>query len=256
MTYLVWPEDISSGTTVVDIWGEEDTDFRVGVQIYNPRTMIREATGELITSENPVSFVDGILIDREGDTLYYEGGIEINALNNRPHAQLYINNTGQKKGGDINLSDLLDNDFVLLNFQSDRGILHAYAANNSGEAFFTDLSGIGAEETIENVRIKGGNERSTMGELGGTAKSIISVGGYTTKNAFTNTSGQLVTIDNIIGDQYFRSSQGPTHDGRIKPEISAPANLIAAAENSFYLEADILTEVSKIEKEYAKGKGQ
>jgi subtilisin family serine protease len=248
LSYLVWPDDISSGETLVDIWGEVGTNIQVGVQIFNPRTKIKEASSESFTSTDPVSFVRGELIDLEGDTLYYEGGIEINPLNNRPHAQLYINNTGQKRGGDVNLLDLLDNDFVQINFQGTRGTVHAYAANNSGEAFFTDLSGIGADELINGIRVKGGNERSTMGELGGTGKSIISVGGYTTKNTFTNTNGQLLKIDDIIGDQYLRSSQGPTLDGRIKPDISAPANLIAASENSFYNEFDVLTEVARITK--------
>ncbi len=248
LSYLVWPDDISSGITLVDIWGEAGTDFEVGIQVFNPHTKTKEGTGETFTSLSPVSFLSGMLIDLEGDTIYYEGGIEINPLNNRPHAQLYIDNTAQKRGNDVNLTDLLDNDFIQIKFMGNMGTVHAYAANNSGEAFFTDLSGIGADASINGIRVKGGNEKSTMGELGGTGKSIISVGGYTTKNEFINTNGQLVSIDNVVGDQYFRSSQGPTLDGRIKPDISAPANLIAAAENSFYSEFDALTEVDKVDK--------
>lgn len=61
-------------------------------------------------------------------------------------------------------------------FRAESGIVHAYAANNSGEDFFIDLSGIGADEFIDGKRVIGGNARSTMGELGGTAHSMISVG--------------------------------------------------------------------------------
>jgi minor extracellular serine protease Vpr len=114
--------------------------------------------------------------------------------------------------------------------------------------YFTDLSGIGANESIQGTRVLGGNESSTMGELGGTAHSIISVGGYTTKNTFTNNLWQTFSIVDVIGDQYFRSSQGPTLDGRIKPDISAPANLIAAAESSFYDDFDESVGVDKISK--------
>ena len=135
-----------------------------------------------------------------------------------------------------------------LRFQSNRGTLHAYAANNSGEAFFTDLSGIGAAEFADGTRVLGGNPRSTMGELGGTARSIISVGGYTTKNSFVNNLGEMFSTQDVIGAQYFRSSQGPTLDGRIKPDISAPANLIAAAENSFFEDFDKALGVGKISK--------
>ncbi len=87
-----------------------------------------------------------------------------------------------------------------------------------------------------------------MGELGGTAQSIISVGGYTTKNTFTNTNGEELGVNDVIGDYYLRSSRGPTLDGRIKPDISAPANLIASAENSFFMAFDPLLEAGKIEK--------
>ncbi len=248
LSYVVWPDGISAGNTLVDIWGEEGANFEVSIEVFNPRTKVQEAVSASLDSDNPVSFVSGTLVDLEGDTLYYEGGIEINPLNNRPHALLFIDNTGQSEGEDVDFNDLLDNDFVQLRFQADRGTVHAYAANNSGEAFFTDLSGIGADEFIEGTRVLGGNPNSTMGELGGTARSIISVGGYTTKNSFMNTNGDEVSLDEVIGEPYVRTSRGPTLDGRLKPEISAPANLIASAENSFYAEFDPLVEVGQIDK--------
>lgn len=248
LSYLVWPDEISAGVALVDIWGEVGTDFQVGLQIFNPETKILEASGEILQSDNPVSLINGKLIDMEGDTLYYEGGIEINPLNNRPHAQFYIDNTAQSIGSDVNFNNLLDNDFVQLLFHSNQGTVHAYAANNTGEAFFTDLSGIGADEFMAGVRVLGGNPRSTMGELGGTAQSIISVGGYTTKNSFVNNLGEMISNEDSIGALYFKSSQGPTLDGRIKPDITAPANLIAAAESSFYDDFDESFGVGKISK--------
>ena len=248
LSYLVWPDGISSGITLVDIWGEEGANFDVGIEVFNPKTKVQEAISTSLNSDTPVSFVSGTLVDLEGDTLYYEGGIEINPLNNRPHALLYIDNTGQSEGDDVDFDDLLDNDFVQLRFQADRGTVHAYAANNSGEAFFTDLSGIGADEFIEDTRVLGGNPNSTMGELGGTARSIISVGGYTTENSFVNTDEDEVRIDEVIGDYYINTSRGPTLDGRLKPDISAPANLIGSAESSFYAGFDPFVEVAQIDK--------
>ncbi|MCF6300387.1 MAG: S8 family peptidase [Proteobacteria bacterium] len=249
LSYLVWPDEISAGIALVDIWGEVGTDFQVGLQLFNPETKMLEASGEILQSDNPVSFMNGKLVDMEGDTLYYEGGIEINPLNNRPHAQFYIDNTAQSIGSDVNFNNLLDNDFVQLRFDSNQGAVHAYAANNTGEAFFSDLSGVGADEFIEGTRVLGGNPKSTMGELGGTAHSIISVGGYTTKNSFVNNLGEMFTFEDTLGALYFHSSQGPTLDGRIKPDIAAPANLIAAAESSFFNDFDESFGVGKISKE-------
>ena len=90
-----------------------------------------------------------------------------------------------------------------------------------------------------------------MGEIGGTANSIISVGAYHTKNKFVNTDNEEYSSNGSIGDFYFRSSRGPTQDGRIKPDIMAPGSLVAAADNSvdinFQQNRQIL-EVDRIDK--------
>ena len=233
LSYLVDPNEISGGEASVDIWGEAGMQFQVGLELFNPQTKTNEGRGEVLDSERP-TLISGHLVDLEGDTLYYEGGIEINPMNNRPHAFLQINNSAQLTSDDVNFTELLDNDFVQLRFKATQGTVHAYAANNSGEAFFGDLSGVGADQFIDGTRVLGGNPRSTMGELGGTAHSIITVGAYTTKNEFVNSEGQKLISEDEVGAQYFRTSQGPTLDGRIKPDISAPGNLIAAANNSFF----------------------
>jgi len=248
LSYLVWPEELSAGKTVIDIWGEAGEEFEVVLEIYNPRTKTLEAQSEVFSSGMPISFTSGMMTDSENDVVRFEGAIEINPLNNRPHISLYVNSTEQSTNGDVNSVDLLDNDFIQLRFMGDKGTVHAYASNNSGRAFFTDLSGVGAEEFIDSVRVLGGNSENTMGELGGTAHSIISVGGYTSKNTFTNTAMQLIVTGDVIDDYYIRSSRGPTHDGRIKPDISAPANLVAGAANSFNINFDPNKEVDSIDK--------
>lgn len=106
------------------------------MEIFNPQTKKLEAFSDLLNSNTPVSFVSGELLDLEGHRLMYEAGIEINPLNNRPHAQFYIDNTAQFTANDVNYNNLLDNDFVQLRFKSNRGTVHAYAANNWGEALF------------------------------------------------------------------------------------------------------------------------
>lgn len=66
-----------------------------------------------------------------------------------------------------------------------------------------------------------GSTNSTVGELGGTGKNIISVGAWTT----TAKSGYGLTKNAIAGF----SSKGPTADGRMKPDVSAPGAVLASS---------------------------
>ncbi len=66
-----------------------------------------------------------------------------------------------------------------------------------------------------------GSTNSTVGELGGTGKNIISVGAWTTYAK----SGYGLSLNRIAGF----SSKGPTADGRMKPDISAPGAVLASS---------------------------
>ena len=65
-----------------------------------------------------------------------------------------------------------------------------------------------------------GSTTSTIGEIGGTGKKIITAGAYTTNARYTGSYLNRIT--------YF-SSKGPTADGRLKPEISAPGAVLVSA---------------------------
>lgn len=75
-----------------------------------------------------------------------------------------------------------------------------------------------------------GNNQSSVGEIGGTATKIITVGAYTSKNRWTNYQNYTYQLSPppTLGSLAEFSSRGPTRDGRIKPDISAPGNIIAA----------------------------
>jgi subtilisin family serine protease len=74
-----------------------------------------------------------------------------------------------------------------------------------------------------------------VGELGGTGKKIITAGSYATTNKFTNLSlvVQDYTNEVTLNDISTFSSRGATVDGRIKPDITAPGDFVAAAVNSY-----------------------
>ncbi|MBC8449967.1 MAG: S8 family serine peptidase [Chloroflexi bacterium] len=66
----------------------------------------------------------------------------------------------------------------------------------------------------------------------GTARQAITVGAYTTKNQWTDANGALRSVQATVGDRAAFSSDGPTRDGRRKPDISAPGQMICSALSS------------------------
>jgi subtilisin family serine protease len=77
-----------------------------------------------------------------------------------------------------------------------------------------------------------GDTIMSVNELGGTARSNITVGAYTSKLRYTCYDGRVVDWK---GDGLpwhflcFYSSHGPTADGRIKPDITAPGSDLIGA---------------------------
>ena len=64
----------------------------------------------------------------------------------------------------------------------------------------------------------------------GTAFKAITVGAYITKTRWTDLNGNILQNPNLVlNNASGFSSQGPTRDNRLKPEIAAPGELIAAS---------------------------
>lgn len=63
----------------------------------------------------------------------------------------------------------------------------------------------------------------------GSSIHAITVGAYASKASWTDASGNPHAIAATVGDRSSFSSPGPTRDGRRKPEISAPGQLIASS---------------------------
>ena len=81
----------------------------------------------------------------------------------------------------------------------------------------------------------------TIGEIGGTAKKIISVGAITTKTKVTKyDNSELDQSSNgaVAGGIAFFSSRGYTIDNRVKPLITAPGNVIVAPMTQFNNDTD------------------
>lgn len=93
-------------------------------------------------------------------------------------------------------------------------------------------------------------ERNSRITIPGTSEHIITVGSFNTKNAWTDIDRiSHYNPDIVVGALSPFSSDGPTRDGRLKPEIAAPGQRIAGTlttdllygfEASIFLRQDVL----------------
>ncbi len=232
-SFIVFPQstsNYSNGLEIVDIWGQVGNNFEVSVNIYNVITNQFESfTPYVSTATN--SSLNSTIYDNDTSTSPDACIIgitteSINTNNNKPHATIVVNNTQQ--------DDALR--YVLLEIRGNSGTVNTWLAN--------DKNGIFSNLTELNLNIPGttdGDTNMTVGEIGGTGNSIISVGAYTSKNTWTSHGGQnqtltlppnFTTIQPLNDIAYF-SSKGPTADGRVKPDITAPGNILASSVSRF-----------------------
>jgi minor extracellular serine protease Vpr len=210
----------TNGETSIDIWGNQNQNFYVAVNIYNSNTNTFEDYTPYI-SANSNSTNNYTLYDKDifsPDDCSINIKTEINYLNKKPRITVSIDNTAQ------------DDNYRW-------AMIEIIAYNTQTKMWADDIqSSPGHAEFTTNGKgypWVNGSTNSTMGEIGGTGKNIITVGAYNTKNSWTalNGSGQSTgeTIDAIADF----SSKGPTADGRTKPDITAPGNVIVSSVNSF-----------------------
>ena len=141
---------------------------------------------------------------------------QFNSQNNKPHVQFYINNSAQDDNYRI----------ILLDFIASDGIVNSWC----NTCAFNSLN--------YSSPIQNGDTNMTVGEIGGTGNSIVSVGAYNSKSCttmFLNSNNIKCTFD--VNADLFKiadfSSKGPTADGRIKPDITAPGNRIVSSISRF-----------------------
>ena len=211
----------TNGSTYIDIWGEAGKDFTIAINLYDTESGEYESYTEYHSTSADASYNYNLDDSDVGDSDVCTVSIAIehaNANNNKPHIYVEFNNEDQDESGDIY-------DYVMLEVVGTNTHIDAWCSG-AGEAIFTDKGFSGVLD---------GNTNLTVGEIGGTANSIITAGAYTSKNTYTDFQGNNRNIPFYVavGEVAPFSSLGPTVDGRTKPDISAPGNVISAAVNSF-----------------------
>lgn len=205
------------GSSTVDIWGSPGHEYWVAVNVFN------SSTGQIVDwtpyvaassgSTNTLTLNDTDPFDP--DPMYVSIVTSTYPRNNKHNVQIHVDHTGQ---------DDTDH-WILIEVVGFGGEVNLWEA--SGRAEFNDAT-VGAP-------VVGGNSGSTIGEIGGTGRSILSVGAFTSKGAYTNFMGGIGTVSfpGVQGGIASFSSKGPTTDGRTKPDITAPGNVVVSAVNSY-----------------------
>lgn len=196
----------------VEIWGEVGADFEVELMSYNVSGKTAATTVKVYPSDEAVQNVE---LDRN-----LPGSVtvtsETSPLNGKPHVVFTSALTGIRNGYAL----------ALRITPKSKGTVNVWADNS-----YVGLTDNGVEGFS-----KPGTE-STICEIGGTAERILTVGAYTTRNKYwldswLETADSTVLENETLSGIGSFSSYGPTADGRLKPEVTAPGCFIISAESS------------------------
>lgn len=191
----------------VDIWGKAGMYFNASFLVLDTSTMHYTSLQPLVSTSITRNYLDTLYwtdtAKSKIDTLIFQALTERqDTLNRKVHLEaiLWMSNPNLFLG-------------IKLTNSSSKSIdtIHAWnLTKNSFESF--GISGYSE-----------GDSTMSVNEMGGTAKRIITVGAY-------NNHGEFVLWDNTPkGEPYTHvlthySGFGPTADGRIKPDITAPGS--------------------------------
>lgn len=208
----------SSKTTYVDMWSSVGSDISV-------KAVVVDALRGRVLAESPTISGTGTLQTTkytfpEGNDVTCTVQMEavVDPLNNRTEVFLM----GR-------VTSIADNRKVGLVVTGASGTtVHMW--NNATNGYFLDTNLNGWTS---------GDNACTVGELGGTAKDVITVGSYNTKDRYTTLGGETYDINTTLvgetnGISLF-SSHGPTADGRMKPDVTAPGCAIVSATSLYYV---------------------
>lgn len=219
-TMLTFAKDVTHKYHYLDIWGDAGTNFQV--QICSAMALKGNVTywGKTCdTATTEGSVIEVFDIDEAGFTGSVIMKSEINPLNGQPHVtvECEIADVATGKVPGVIVTGQAGQRVDMWNFSG-----HEFSSN--GKPGWTD-----------------GTLEGTVGEIGGTAFSIIPVGSYDARDKIYWTSGGYsIWAENFpyeADHHSIFSSYGPTADGRTVPSILAPGNPVVSAINRYAYQA-------------------
>ena len=210
----------TAGTTYLDIWA--DSSFAILITAFDTLTGSNYEIASFFCQRDSSGFIGadysewtiGTNNQTSPDSCYLKAYMELYQYNNKLNMVLDIDNEQQSN----------PNIFLLVQMTSlaDSNSVHMWLSN----AEFMSVS--------SNYITTAGDKECTIGELGGTGNSIISVGAYVSKKSWTDmSSNPWIYSSAVLYDIASFSSHGPTADGRVKPDITAPGHAVSSSVNSF-----------------------
>lgn len=198
----------SSEVIGIDIWGEADAEVSVKLGVVNHLTGRMVAESDPITADTKKGYV---FFD------YDETGADIT----------YFYYPSLTADGRTNI-------FIEAHTNSIAGNKMACVTVEGEPGSTVHMWNVGAEDFTSGGRPgwTNGDQNCSVGELGGTANSIISVGSFNTCHTFYPyfDPDRPYQIDNFtIGAISDFSSKGPTADGRTKPDVLAGGQIVVSA---------------------------
>jgi minor extracellular serine protease Vpr len=195
--------------TYADVWGVSGKSFSdtlyVGDLTTTPMQYMK--TTRIVPNQSPDTIYWPNAVTGIRDTLVFYVGVETYPVNRKPHMLIYV------QGNNPNLIIGMR----LTSTQADT--VHVWNANK------LPFKSLGITGFFD------GDSLYTIDEVGGTAKRIITAGGYVSNVALTTWDGKVWGSPGnpVLYNYLSYTSLGPTADGRIKPDISAPSQWVVGA---------------------------
>ncbi len=209
-TFLNFHPALPSKTNWADIWGDTSGVFRIKFNLYSGATAV--ATSSVYTIDDQTYQV--ILIGTNGDSCLITLTSVSSDVNGKSHMLLDVENRS--------------NYTLLLNVSGQSGkvdMWQGYVLNAAG--YYSSFS-----NNAQSWAVNGDDDMTCSDAASG--NSTIAVAAYNSKISYVNTSGNtIVASGETYGDLCTFSSQGPSADGRTKPNIAGPGSRIVSSINSF-----------------------
>ncbi len=191
----------------ISMWGEANSSFGAGIEVYSGSKALLAET-KMFNTDVDASYVDSFLVIG-ADTVFYNALIEeAHPLSNRPQIRLRVKNTNTSLR-------------IALKSHAATGTVHYWNVTELSN----DVGNWGMAFTaLENNWVAGDNLYG-VGEPA-SAEAPISIAAHQAQVTLSNGSLFGGTIAPF-------SSKGPTIDGRIKPDISAPGVGVVSSVSSF-----------------------